>query len=87
MDKINIISLVPLIVNAAERHGEEVAALATASAARGVAYEAESHARMAYVHVHDDPRNEENEFAAELFEEAALMFLAAAKMLRDGVKK
>lgn len=86
--KINLLALTPLLRAAVDRYGEEVAEIVTLSDVHAAAYGAREMAALGQTHiVAEDPANEENEFAAERFEEGAVLLLCAAKMLRDGVKK
>lgn len=87
MTKINLLVLVPLLRMAVDRYGEEAAALVESSEPGRIAMEAVEMVQFGHAHIADDACSEENEFAAERFEEAAMMLLCAAKMLRDGVKK
>lgn len=87
MTKINLLALTPLLKLAVDRYGEVVAKLVESSTAEAIVWEALDMAKLGYAHIESDCTNEENEFAAERFEEAAMMLLVAAKMLRDGVNK
>lgn len=72
---------------AVDRHGKEIAKLVESSAAEAIVWEALDMVKLGHAHIEGDPRHEENEFAAERFEEAAMMLLCAARMLHDGVKR
>lgn len=87
MTKINLLVLTPLLRMAVDRYGEKAAQIVEASEPGKVAMEAVEMVQFGHTHIVDDVCSEENEFAAERFEEAAMMLLVAAKMLRDGVKR
>jgi hypothetical protein len=82
---LNLIALVPGLKDAIDRHGAYTAELVERSEPSTVAWEASESAALGMTHIASDPKNEENVFAAERFEEAAMMYLCAAKMLRKGV--
>jgi hypothetical protein len=85
LSTVNMIALMPLLKGAIDRHGAHVADLVERSHPSVLAWEASESAALGFTHIDDEPKNVENEFAAEQFEEAAMMYLTAAKMLRKGV--
>ncbi len=85
--KINLLALTPLLRAAVDRYGEEAAQIVEASGPGHVAMEAVEMVQFGHTHIVDDVCSEENEFAAERFEESAVLLLCAARKLRDGVKK
>jgi hypothetical protein len=85
MSTVNMIALMPLLKGAIDRHGAYVADLVERSRPSVLAREASESVALGMAHIEPDPKNVENEFAAEQFEEAAMMYLTAAKMLRKGV--
>ena len=85
--KINLLVLTPLLRAAVDRYGEEAAQIVEASEPGKVAMEAVEMVQFGHAHIVDDACSEENEFAAERFEESAMMLLCAARKLRDGVRK
>lgn len=87
MTKINLLVLTPLLRMAVDRYGEEAAQIVEASKPGQVAMEAVEKVQFGHAHIVEDVCSEENEFAAERFEEAAMMLLCVARKLRDGVKR
>lgn len=86
--KINLLALTRLLRAAVDRYGEEAAEIVTLSDVHAAVYGAREMTALGQTHiVAEDPANEENEFAAERLEEAAMMLLCAARKLRDGVAK
>lgn len=82
MTKIKLLMLTPLLRMAVDRYGKETAKLVESSTSLAVVYEACEHARTAIPHI-CNATHEEEVFAAELLEEAAMMLLCAARKLRD----
>ena len=85
--KINLLVLTPLLRAAVDRYGEEAAQIVEVSEPSQVAMEAVEMVQFGHTHIVDDVCSEENEFAAERFEESAVLLLCAARKLRDRVKK
>ena len=85
--KINLLVLTPLLRAAVDRYGEEAAQIVEASEPGKVAMEAVEMVQFGHTHIADDVCLQENEFAAERFEESAVLLLCAARKLRDVVKK
>jgi hypothetical protein len=78
------IELLRELLTSCLKHHQTPAELVERLEASTVAWEASENAALGYAHIEGDPKNEDNVFAAERFEEAAMMYLVAAKMLRKG---
>lgn len=85
--KINLLALTPLLRGAVDRYGEEAAEIVESSEPGRIVMEAVEMVQLGHGYIEREPKKEENEFAAERFEEAAMMLLCAARKLRDGVAK
>ena len=82
---INIITLIPSSREAIVRHGAFVAELVANYAGQRMFWDALDHAATAVPHM--DASSEEKLFAADLIDEAAMMLMVAAELLRKEAGK
>ncbi len=82
---LNLTPLIPLLTSANVRHGGTIAELVEHGDGLRMLWDANEHASLAIPHA--DAGSDEKLFAAELLAEAALMFLCAAKLLREEAGK
>ena len=82
---INIITLIPSLRGAIVRHGAYVADLVTTHIGQRMFWDALDHAATAVPHMDASP--EEKLFAADLIDEAAMMLMVAAELLRKEAGK
>jgi hypothetical protein len=81
MTTVNIITLVPLLKGAIDRHGETMSRRIESMDGKAMFWAAHDQSGLAIGHM--DADGDERRFAAERLEETAMMYLVAAKMLRN----
>ncbi len=82
---LNLVPLIPLLTGANVRYGETIARLLEHNDGLAILWAANEHASTAIPHADASP--DERLFAADILAEAGLMFLCAAKMLREEAGK